>query len=121
MWTEHQILASSSGSLQERLDSLACAYREQLPEKIRQIDALWQPLAGGALDDSALKAIYVMAHNMCGSADTFRLPQLTEEARLLDRALQEVVEGKSQLTPKVRAHIGELVAALKAVVGKLTE
>ena len=87
---------------------------------VRQIDALWQPLAGGALDDSALKEIYIMVHNMSGSAATFQLPQLTEVAHRLEQSLHEAMECKSQPTSGDRAQIEALIETLKAVAGEAT-
>lgn len=120
IWTQHQVLAVPTGTLEERLEKLAVAYRAQVPEKIRQIEAAWNSFANGAADSSALKDMHIMAHNMAGSASTFKLPQLTEEAHRLELAVSEMMETSAQLTPQEKTRLGTLVEELKSTAGRMT-
>jgi hypothetical protein len=57
------------------------AYRRELPEKMKALEAAAVPLTMGGSDEAALKSVYDQAHRIAGSAAIYGLPDLSTAAR----------------------------------------
>lgn len=105
--------AKSGDNLQSRLDELAIEYQQGLAEKIQQIETLWKMCSGVAYEAAVVKKLHLLAHNMAGSAATFHMPRLTQDARRLEHLLDAMMQNQLPPTTDERTQIGELLAILK--------
>jgi len=101
-------------TLQARLNELTLDYRQGLVDKIHQIEALWEMCSGVEYEAAAIKQLHLLAHNMAGSAATFHMPCLGENARHLEHMLDTLMQNQLPPTADERIQIGALLAGLKA-------
>lgn len=78
-------------SFQERFAALARDWRAQLPARLDTLQALLQACRQAPHDGPGLEEFYRQAHMLAGSAGTFGLHALGEQARALDLELQRVM------------------------------
>lgn len=74
--------------LQRRMQILQQRYTEALPERIRQIEALWQQLVreeGQQVFEQLLHSV----HNLTGSGTIYGHPRISEVAARLEQMLAE--------------------------------
>ena len=73
-------------------------YRKQLPEKLAQIEALWNEVQAEAiLNQEKVQAMHRMVHSLTGSGATFGLAGLSTTARVLESSLKAL--GQQQEKP----------------------
>lgn len=81
--------------LSSRLRSLQEEYARRLPEKIEQLDELWQKLLYVDWRTDLFALLQRMVHNLAGSGRSFGFGELGDTAAELDRFLQQcLAEGK---------------------------
>lgn len=99
--------------IQQKPGALRTGYAGQLPDKLAQLDALWQTacVAENGLD--ALTAMHYMAHGLKGSGATFGFTALSNTAHLLEMFLKSLVQSKATPTVEQRQQIEELLAELR--------
>ena len=100
-------------AFQKFLDQQRADYRRTLPEKIAQIHALWNAVAGA--DDTALPAeLERLVHTLAGTAGTLGFHEVGAAARALELLLEQAaLAGQLPLSPQ-RTDIALAVAALQA-------
>jgi diguanylate cyclase (GGDEF)-like protein len=83
-----------SESVQQKMHHLQALYRQQLPQRLDEVESL---LAQVQLtkDNELAQQLLRLLHNMAGSGATFGLPKITEVARKLENTLQEVLKDVS--------------------------
>jgi len=70
----------SSKNIQEKLEQIRLSYISSLAEKKDAIDTHWRSLKGN-WNETVQDDIYLIIHGIAGSAETFGLPELTQQAR----------------------------------------
>lgn len=88
-------------------------YRRALPEKLAQLQALWDALERGAAP-AALSSLERQAHTLAGTAGTLGFRELGLAARALEELLARVGADVATLSPAQRAEIALALAALQA-------
>jgi HPt (histidine-containing phosphotransfer) domain-containing protein len=83
----------SSQSTDKAMDSLQRAYADQLPDKIREAEGLYEALRRSPGDVESLRRLIRLTHNLAGSGATFGFPALGAAALALSEALQALLEG----------------------------
>lgn len=106
--------AKSGDTLQARLDELAIDYQQGLAEKIQQIETLWKMYSGVSYEAEVVKKLHLLAHNMAGSAATFHMPRLTQDARRLEHMLDAMMQNQLPPTADERTQIAALLEILKS-------
>lgn len=72
---------SSQDALNIRLTDIQASYIEKLPEKLDQIERLWNKLRYFNWSPDALKILHTIVHTMAGSGKTFGFPKISEYAK----------------------------------------
>ncbi len=91
------------------LRELRDKYAEQVPLKIGQIDELWDRLKSGTFEEKLLKEMFLIAHSLSGSGDTFGFPLLSSAANRLELVLKDVIKNGVTGTHDLAASISMLV------------
>ena len=104
---------SSQEQFQAFLALQRAEYKRALPEKLAQLQALWQALDTVAAAP-ALTGLERLAHTLAGTAGTMGLRDVGLAARLLEDLLTRASEGGAALTPAQRSEISLALAALQA-------
>ncbi|MEN9252116.1 MAG: diguanylate cyclase [Thermostichales cyanobacterium HHBFW_bins_127] len=81
---------------QEELALLAKAYTDEVPSKLAQMRSIWSQFCEQK-DQRLLSTLHRLAHNMAGSAATFGLSSLSDQARRFDLFLKKILD--TQLPP----------------------
>jgi len=91
----------------QHLTVLAEKYRATVPQRMAAIDAALQA-AGAAPTPDALEALHESLHAVAGSAGSFGLRALGDEARRLEGLLREAMAGAAEwsaIVPQVRSYL----------------
>jgi chemotaxis protein histidine kinase CheA len=92
---------------------LRADYRSALPEKVGQIESLWQALAGGAEKPARIADLRRQLHTLAGSAHTFGLPVVSAAAKDAEDLLEPYCEPGTVPARAKQAEFESLLAALK--------
>lgn len=74
--------------MKSNLDILQLAFKQQLPDQIGKIDALWQEFNQSASSASQLDDLHRLLHNLSGSASTFGAMAVGKLAKELEVSLR---------------------------------
>ncbi|RYX83279.1 diguanylate cyclase [bacterium] len=99
-----------SPALQEQLKNLREGYAAKLPEKLTQIESLWQIVGNEARDqwpDDALFTLHRLVHSLAGSGATFGFPELSLHARRAEVELKNFAASENE---------GEMDAAQRELI-----
>jgi len=91
----------------QHLTVLAEKYRATVPQRMAAIEAALQAAAAAPAPD-ALEALHESLHAVAGSAGSFGLRALGDEARRLEGLLREAMAGAgewSAIVPQVRSYL----------------
>lgn len=105
------MVSSSLEQVQEQLQVLRLTYVEQLPNKLAEIEQIWQAVRGGNLEEWTM--MHCLVHRLAGSGATFGLQKLSEVARSLELILQPLIDDPSQLTPENQQKITTFLTQLR--------
>ena len=92
-----------------QLEALNVEYRNGLPAKLAEIDALWAKSTGA--DTALLRAL----HSMAGSARTFGVKGVSEAAAAAEHYLAPFCENGTEPKAAQRAEFERLLEELKRV------
>lgn len=84
--------------LSPALEKLIASFKQGLPEKFAEIEALHIEDAAG--NDEALQAYYTAVHRLAGSAGSYGFPEVSKTARVLDRYLSDAIAGDASYDAK---------------------
>lgn len=84
-------MTDPAAELQEKLRLLAVAYAMQLPDKIKQIEQLWEQLQSGWSEEN-VQMLHRMVHGLTGSGKTFGFSQLSQVAHGLENDLKDMMK-----------------------------
>ena len=91
----------SNDELQQQLAALRVAYSEQLPAKLQALQQHWQNLQHSPHAKTTLGDIKLQAHSLAGTAGTFGLIEISQQAR----SLEDVVLQLEQQWPHPAAEL----------------
>lgn len=80
---------SDDPTFEQQLDALREAYQARIPDDLSALSARLGGLSGTEADRPVLESQLVDIHKIAGSAGSFGLPQLSQEARRLEHRLQQ--------------------------------
>lgn len=94
------------------LKALNDSYAAQLPQKLEQIEQVWNELPAAAWDEDAFQSLHRMVHSLSGSGKTFGYAALSVAARNLEDALQPLAQAKATPDEAQRRNIQALLDEL---------
>jgi diguanylate cyclase (GGDEF)-like protein len=101
--------------VRKRLDLLRREYLRRLPEKMGEIDEVWDRVCQNAADSAALHHLHRLVHRLAGSSATHNLDEVSTTARHLDIAMQEM---HAVLTDEQQASIATCLADLRRTIAQ---
>ncbi len=103
--------------LSSRLRPLQEEYARRLPEKIEQLEELWNKLLYVDWRVDLFALLQRMVHNLAGSGGSFGFPELSEQAAQLDAFLRACLNDGKPLSPSAREHITSALGSLRGLLG----
>jgi len=76
---------------QEKMCLLVTSFAEELPERINEIEVIWNRLLNG-WDEIVLQELHRAVHNLVGAGKTFGFPKLSVEAHTLEQILKSLMK-----------------------------
>ena len=76
---------------QEKMCLLVTSFAEELPDRINEIEVIWNRLRTG-WDATVLQELHRAVHNLVGTGKTFGFPQLSVEAHALEQILKNLMQ-----------------------------
>ncbi|MBF0371068.1 MAG: EAL domain-containing protein [Magnetococcales bacterium] len=103
---------SKKNEIFQKLLAIRTEWAAKLPEKLQQMQTLWQNLQKGAWQPEQLRELHRLVHSLAGSGGTFGFPQIGLEARKVEILLKNFLEeedppGKSEQN-KISAELDRL-------------
>lgn len=81
---------SEHKEFRERMHSVLVSFTQELPERISEIEALWESLQTD-WNIKALQELHRSVHNLVSNGRTFGYPELSSQARALERVLKNLL------------------------------
>jgi diguanylate cyclase (GGDEF)-like protein len=78
------------GDIQAALKQLKIAFIEKIPAKIKEIEQTWQTLQSAPNNDEVLQLLHRLTHTLAGTAATFNLEMIAENAKQIENTLQSL-------------------------------
>ena len=103
---------SQSASVNQRLSKIMDNYKETLPEKLDQIERLWNKLRYFNWSDDALKVLHTITHTLAGNGKTFGFPEASKYAQQIANQLQEYIASGEIPNTSQQNEISSLVEKL---------
>ena len=105
----------NSKNIQKKLEQIRLSYIASLAEKKEAIDTHWSTLKTN-WDTEIHDAMYLIIHGIAGSAETFGMPELTQQARTILELLKRVNDDSidEHLVEKIDDEISKLLNKLKS-------
>ncbi|MEW6365954.1 MAG: response regulator [Acidobacteriota bacterium] len=117
---EGQKAEQPQSEIEEKIEDLGKTYREQLPERLREIQEMWEALVEVVWDVEQVQDLHRRVHGLIGAAATFGLPAVTDEARGLERALVSLIGADHAPSAQHAAHVRSLVSSLRRTASRAT-
>lgn len=96
-----------------KLQELRASFAAQLPEKIQEIETHWSAVLSGDTTAGTLKTLHLLAHKLTGSGATFGFSAVSAAARVLEEALQGILENGATPTTEYLDLVTQHVSMLK--------
>ena len=106
-------MASISEKLRKQLSALTEEYVRQIPQRIKEIDDIYQELMRHPEDLEIYKNLRLQVHKLAGSGATFGFDAITTSARTLEHHLSNVVDSGLLETEPDEQHIGIYLTQLR--------
>ncbi len=109
-----------SPALQEQLRVLRDGYAARLPDKLAQIESLWNVICQNARanwPEDALFTLHRLIHSLAGSGATFGFPELSLHARRVEVELKGLAAANTELDEARRQFIGTALSDLNSCTG----
>lgn len=103
--------------LSSRLRLLQEEYARRLPEKLDQMEELWNKLLYVDWRDDLFALLQRMVHNLAGSGQSFGFPELSERAAELDKYLQPFIQHGKPPSDDMRQEVSTALAQLRSLAG----
>lgn len=105
-----------TSQMEQKLAELRAGFALKLTERIDELSCHLQDLADADEEDArnaALEQVRFVSHKLAGSGATFGFPEVTEIAREIETAAQEVLEGEMGYSPVFADRQFELCGRLR--------
>lgn len=79
-------------SVEAQLAELRADYAAKLPQRLGEIEALWQAVQHEGWSGPSAQSLHRVCHTLAGSAGTFGLPAVGQQARALEQILKPLVQ-----------------------------
>lgn len=99
--------------IQKQLQALRDSYAAQLPERIVDIEQAWKALPNAETPEADMYELYRKLHSMAGSAGTFGMPELGQEARHIEVCLKARLEAPQDWSEAAQAEVETGIARLR--------
>ncbi|MXS82966.1 diguanylate cyclase [Nitrosomonas oligotropha] len=99
---------------QERMRLVLAAFAQELPHRINEIESLWQKLRS-EWDSKALQEMHRSVHHLVSNGKTFGYPELSIEARALEKILKSMLQVSTPLDDSQSSRILQQIDALKRI------
>lgn len=104
-------------AFQEKLQQLQQGYRQRLPDKIAEIEAIWDKLQReDPINKDTANTFHRLLHSITGSSSTHGCTDVSYASRALETYVQTWIEQGIPLLAEHTAHINHLFYDLKMVV-----
>jgi chemotaxis protein histidine kinase CheA len=110
-----------SDAFKHYLDELSADYRRGLPDKLAELDRLWNNLTTGSAAPARFADLQRELHNLVGTAKTMGLPAVTEAARAAESFLEPILSQAAPIEPAARGAFKQLLDDLKQSVTGLQD
>ncbi|MBU0594407.1 MAG: diguanylate cyclase [Gammaproteobacteria bacterium] len=100
-------MTNTEPGIVQGLQLLQNEFAHQLPDKLKQLETTWNKIEGGNL--SLLSDLHRQAHSFTGSGATFGFIELSRAARLLEQALQSLLDTGTAPGEAQYSHISKLL------------
>ena len=109
-------MATEGTGLLAGLSALKAAYAAELPQKLRQVEALMARLEAGHGSRKSVEELNFLVHSIAGAAGTFGMQDVTTAARAIESWLQAVGALQGKPSAVQCTQIDELTASLRRAV-----
>ncbi|MER0170450.1 MAG: diguanylate cyclase [Nitrosomonas sp.] len=99
---------------QERMRLVLAAFAQELPHRISEIESLWQKLRS-EWDSKALQEMHRSVHHLVSNGKTFGYPELSTEARALEKILKSLLQVATPVDDSQSSRILQQIDALKRI------
>lgn len=104
-------------SREERIAALFKSYRDDLPERMCELEAKWEALKLG-WDTPRANNFDRACHSIAGTAPTFDLPEIGEAARIIEYDIKSLLKGETDFTSAMINEIDVKMHALRKIMSK---
>jgi len=104
----------SQSEIEQQLASLQAEFKRTLPDKVTEIESLWNSVVTSGGNDTVLADCHGKAHGLVGSGGTFGAVAVTTASRKLEQALRPLVN-ETNLLAENNSTISDLILELKTV------
>jgi chemotaxis protein histidine kinase CheA len=87
-------MPADPGDVQARLEELRKAFLAHLPDRMRELDKVWQQLDGGQWTAESFQEFHRGIHALSGSAAMYGNGALSDCARVLEAVLKRLGDGE---------------------------
>jgi len=106
----------SQEHIQKQLKTIRASYLASLKDKNCSIQRLWKELQA-SWQAKTFEELYIIIHSLAGSAGTFDLPDITDQARVVVDLFKENKTGKKrpndELVEQINAVLDQLLDSLR--------
>jgi diguanylate cyclase (GGDEF)-like protein len=106
--------------IQRQLQALRDSFAAQLPERIADIERGWKALPSATPSDTDLYELYRKLHSLAGSAGTFGMPELGQEAHRVELFLKAKLDAPEEWLEPAQAEIETGIGRLRRLVEENT-
>lgn len=106
-------MSQSQRELLQCIEAQRADYLRTLPEKVNQIETLWQDARQAAGAPDKLSALEHLAHSLHGTAGTYGFRDLSHAGHTLERAVQALLDAGAAPTSAQQLQITETVNAVR--------
>ena len=99
--------------IQTKLEALRQAYRQQLPDKIAEIETLFNELDSEQTDLNRFHTLHRLSHNLAGSGTTFGFPSVSTSARSLEKYLKNLLTRPGKIAKRQLKEIDKFIKTLR--------
>ncbi|MDH5229106.1 MAG: response regulator [Gammaproteobacteria bacterium] len=103
----------NAGQLQQKLVELKLKFKQSLPDRLTQIQQLWERVLADASADADLNELLRVVHSLVGAGGTYGADAISKTARVAENTLRPLVDQASiQLDAHTQSQINHLVLKL---------
>lgn len=96
-----------------KMEALKRSFAQGLPERLAEIDRLWEAALGEGADPAVRSHLHRMVHSLAGAAGTFGFPALSAAARSLEYLLGDWAQSGEPPGPEVLEGVPKGLEALR--------